>query len=142
MPAVMCKIPSALALPAGFLIGWRQKYSRERDWCLSWDACAGNLAFTAIEPCDFTDVALQLQDAVDKTKVNVTAEGVKQNMQDDSEKASIFGTKPVSGTTLGRPELERRPETGDRSLGSVMAFDGPAPETINGRLVSRVGYSL
>jgi hypothetical protein len=76
-----------------------------------------------------------LGDAVQNTKVEVNADTVKQNMSKESEKQSVFGTKPVEqGTTIPRPEMERRPETGDRSFGSVMAFDGPGPETINGRL--------
>ncbi|KAH7277726.1 hypothetical protein KP509_38G004100 [Ceratopteris richardii] len=33
-----------------------------------------------------------------------------------------------------RPESERRPETGDKSVGSVMRFDGVGLETVNSRL--------
>jgi hypothetical protein len=33
-----------------------------------------------------------------------------------------------------RPEIERRPETGDKSFVSVFAFDGAAPEAINSRM--------
>ncbi|BBN09292.1 hypothetical protein MPTK1_4g18560 [Marchantia polymorpha subsp. ruderalis] len=52
----------------------------------------------------------------------------------ESEKQSVFGAKPTSGSFYPRPEVERRPETGDKSLDSIFAFDGAAPETINGRL--------
>ena len=52
-----------------------------------------------------------------------------------SEKQSVFGAEPAPGA-LPRSELERRPETGERTFGNIMAFDGPGPETINGRLVS------
>jgi hypothetical protein len=45
-----------------------------------------------------------------------------------------MGTEPASGAPYPRPEVERRPETGSRSFWSVFAFDGAAPETINGRL--------
>eukprot|EP00850_Spirogloea_muscicola_P008303 SM000044S15950 [mRNA] locus=s44:166031:171097:- [translate_table: standard] len=79
-----------------------------------------------------------VKDAIDSTKVNITPESVKANQDKQggpgSEKQSVVGTVPASGATIPRPELERRPETGDRSFGSLMAFDGPAPETINGRL--------
>jgi hypothetical protein len=62
-----------------------------------------------------------------------------------SEKNVVFGQKPAKGSFYRseenpegpagypRPEIERRPETGDRSIGSIFAFDGAAPETINGR---------
>lgn len=33
-----------------------------------------------------------------------------------------------------RPEVERRPETGNRGVVSVFSFDGAAPESNNGRL--------
>eukprot|EP00271_Cylindrocystis_brebissonii_P009566 TRINITY_DN2454_c0_g2_i1.p2 TRINITY_DN2454_c0_g2~~TRINITY_DN2454_c0_g2_i1.p2 ORF type:complete len:227 (-),score=39.64 TRINITY_DN2454_c0_g2_i1:330-1010(-) len=81
------------------------------------------------------DTITQIKRAVDRTKVDLTADDVKRNMaENESEKQSVFGTKPVSGGTYPRPELERRPETGRRDIGSLMAFDGPGPETINGRL--------
>jgi len=68
------------------------------------------------------------------TKNPITASDVEKNMaQNESEKQSVFGAVPSSGP-LPRPEIERRPETGERSFGSIMAFDGPGPETINGRL--------
>ncbi|KAI5079723.1 hypothetical protein GOP47_0005202 [Adiantum capillus-veneris] len=44
-----------------------------------------------------------------------------------------------SNTPWPRLELDRRPETGDRSLGSLFAVDGAAPETINGRM-AMVGF--
>ena len=56
---------------------------------------------------------------MDGTKVNITAERVK-----------------ATQATTGRPELERRPETGSTSFYNIMSFDGPGPETMNGRLVS------
>jgi hypothetical protein len=71
---------------------------------------------------------------VDSTKKTLTESDIKKNMDSNqSEKQSVFGAQPASGS-LPRPELERRPETGDRTFGSIMAFDGPGPETINGRL--------
>ncbi|KAL3691690.1 hypothetical protein R1sor_005341 [Riccia sorocarpa] len=77
-----------------------------------------------------------LREAVDRvTKKQVTAEEILRNQEENvSEQRSVFGTKPASGAPYPRPEIERRPETGDRSFGSVFAFDGAAPETINGRL--------
>lgn len=69
------------------------------------------------------------------TKKTITKEEVLQHQAtDESEQRSIFGEKPTAGSPYGRPELERRPETGDTSPWSVFAFDGAAPETINGRL--------
>lgn len=69
------------------------------------------------------------------TKKTITREEVLQNQAtNESEQRSIFGEKPTPGTPYGRPEVERRPETGDTSPWSVFAFDGAAPETINGRL--------
>ncbi|MCO5611545.1 hypothetical protein L7F22_065798 [Adiantum nelumboides] len=42
---------------------------------------------------------------------------------------------------MASPELDRRPETGDRSLSSLFAVDGAAPETINGRMhMAMVGF--
>ncbi|KAL3692476.1 hypothetical protein R1sor_006127 [Riccia sorocarpa] len=82
-----------------------------------------------------------LREAVDRnTKVDITREDVLRNMeQNESEKKSVFGTIPSSGAPYPRPEIERRPETGDKSLGSLFMFDGAAPETINGRLAA-VGF--
>ncbi|XP_024384103.1 low molecular mass early light-inducible protein HV90, chloroplastic [Physcomitrium patens] len=69
------------------------------------------------------------------TKKTITKEEVLQNQAtNESEQRSIFGAKPTPGSVYGRPEVERRPETGDLSPWSVFAFDGAAPETINGRL--------
>lgn len=69
------------------------------------------------------------------TKKTITREEVLQNQAtNESEQRSIFGEKPPAGSPYGRPEVERRPETGDLSPWSVFAFDGAAPETINGRL--------
>ncbi|KAL2632180.1 hypothetical protein R1flu_016866 [Riccia fluitans] len=79
-----------------------------------------------------------LREAVDKTtKKEITQEEILRNQEaNESEKRSVFGAVPNSGSFYPRPELERRPETGPRSLGSIFAFDGAAPETINGRLVN------
>lgn len=57
----------------------------------------------------------------------------------ESEQRSYFGAKPTAGfdQVVGftpRPEIERRPETGDKLFLSFFAFDGTAPETINCRL--------
>jgi hypothetical protein len=69
------------------------------------------------------------------TKKTITREEVLEHQaSDESEQRSIFGEKPTPGSAYGRPEVERRPETGDTSPWSIFAFDGPAPETVNGRL--------
>ena len=44
----------------------------------------------------------------------------------------VFDNSPVE--KFYRPENERRPEDGNTDTSSLMKFDGPAPETINGRL--------
>ncbi|BFI33810.1 hypothetical protein AXG93_2190s1080 [Marchantia polymorpha subsp. ruderalis] len=77
-----------------------------------------------------------VREAVDKaTKKEITKDEILQNQEEnESEKQSVFGAKPTSGSFYPRPEVERRPETGDKSIGSIFAFDGAAPETINGRL--------
>ncbi|KAL2632166.1 hypothetical protein R1flu_016852 [Riccia fluitans] len=77
-----------------------------------------------------------IRETVDKaTKKEITKEEILQNQDtNQSEKQSVFGAVPKSGSSYPRPEVDRRPETGDRSLGSIFAFDGAAPETINGRL--------
>ncbi|BFI10619.1 hypothetical protein MPTK1_3g15970 [Marchantia polymorpha subsp. ruderalis] len=77
-----------------------------------------------------------LKESVDRaTKTPITKEDILQNQeQNQSEKQSVFGAVPNSGSFYPRPEIERRPETGSKSFGSVFAFDGAAPETINGRL--------
>ncbi|OAE32290.1 hypothetical protein AXG93_2190s1100 [Marchantia polymorpha subsp. ruderalis] len=77
-----------------------------------------------------------VREAVDKaTKKEITKDEILQNQEvNESEKQSVFGAKPTSGSFYPRPEVERRPETGDKSLDSIFAFDGAAPETINGRL--------
>jgi hypothetical protein len=63
------------------------------------------------------------------------AKRVVDQQTNKSEKKSVMGTEPTSGSFYPRPEVERRPETGDKSFWSVFAFDGAAPETINCRLV-------
>ncbi|CAM6091618.1 unnamed protein product [Calypogeia fissa] len=77
-----------------------------------------------------------LREAVDQaTKKEITKEDILRNQEtNQSEKQSVLGSVPNSGSAYPRPEIERRPETGDRSFGSIFAFDGAAPETINGRL--------
>lgn len=78
-----------------------------------------------------------LKEAVDQaTKKTITKEDILRNQENnDSEKKSVLGTEPsASGSLYPRPEIERRPETGDLSFSSVFAFDGAAPETINCRL--------
>ncbi|KAG6557891.1 hypothetical protein Mapa_000068 [Marchantia paleacea] len=77
-----------------------------------------------------------IRETVDKTtKKEITREEILQNQElNESEQKSVFGAKPTSGSFYPRPEVERRPETGDKSLESIFAFDGAAPETINGRL--------
>lgn len=75
---------------------------------------------------------------VDKqTKTTITKDDILRNQEtNESEKKSVFGTEPTSGSFYPRPEVERRPETGSKNFFSVFAFDGAAPETINCRLVS------
>lgn len=73
--------------------------------------------------------------AVDGTKNQITKEDVLANQERNaSEKQSVVGTVPAKGATIPRAEVDRRPELGNTSFGSIMAFDGPGPETINGRL--------
>ncbi|KAL3681443.1 hypothetical protein R1sor_024399 [Riccia sorocarpa] len=64
------------------------------------------------------------------TKVEITEEQVKKNEQ--QEPLRVFDQSPVG--QFARPESQRRPELGNTDFVSVMKFDGPAPETINGRL--------
>lgn len=87
--------------------------------------------------CDARDNGTGLREAVDQaTKKTITKEDILRNQEtNESEKKSVFGTEPTSGSLYPRPEVERRPETGDKSFTSLFAFDGAAPETINGRLV-------
>jgi hypothetical protein len=71
-----------------------------------------------------------------QTKTTITKDDILRNQETNkSEKKSVMGTEPTSGSFYPRPEVERRPETGDKSFWSVFAFDGAAPETINCRLV-------
>jgi len=86
--------------------------------------------------CDARDNGTGLREAVDQaTKKTITKEDILRNQEtNESEKKSVFGTEPTSGSLYPRPEVERRPETGDKSFTSLFAFDGAAPETINGRL--------
>jgi hypothetical protein len=79
----------------------------------------------------------KVESYVDSTKVNISKEQIERNQENSAgdENRSVVGSRPAPGNDqLPRPEVERRPETGDNSFGSVMAFDGAGPETINGRL--------
>ncbi|MCO5581500.1 hypothetical protein L7F22_035385 [Adiantum nelumboides] len=82
-----------------------------------------------------------LQEIIDRvTKKPLSRADVERHQAETtSEKQSVVGTRPASTAPWPRPELERRPETGDRSLGSLFAVDGAAPETINGRM-AMVGF--
>ncbi|BBN15585.1 hypothetical protein MPTK1_6g20780 [Marchantia polymorpha subsp. ruderalis] len=64
------------------------------------------------------------------TKVEISEEAVKRNEKE--EPLRVFDNTPAG--KFARPESERRPEMGNTNFFSVMRFDGPAPETINGRL--------
>lgn len=77
-----------------------------------------------------------IREAVDEsTKQELTRSDIeKHQAETKSEKESVLGARPASTVPWPRPEIERRPETGDRSFGSIFAIDGPAPETINGRM--------
>jgi len=82
-----------------------------------------------------------LRETIDEaTKKDITEGEIRKSMEtNESEQRSYFGAKPTEGfdQAVGftpRPEIERRPETGDKSFLSVFAFDGAAPETINCRL--------
>ena len=84
-----------------------------------------------------------LREAIDKaTKKTITEDEIVRNMEtNESEQRSVFGVRPTPGTPYGRPEIERRPETGDRSFLGVWSFDGAIPETVNGRLVRKAHLS-
>lgn len=78
-----------------------------------------------------------VRESVDKaTKKEISREEILRNQaENESEKKSVLGTEPTSsGSFYPRPEVERRPETGSKDLGSIFAFDGAVPETVNGRL--------
>lgn len=64
------------------------------------------------------------------TKVDITESSVKKN--EEEEPLRVFDSSAAA--PFFRPESERRPELGNTDFQSVMKFDGPAPETINGRL--------
>eukprot|EP00850_Spirogloea_muscicola_P009648 SM000054S18134 [mRNA] locus=s54:599232:601343:+ [translate_table: standard] len=90
------------------------------------------------------DPLTTIKKAIDSTKVNLDEASIKQNMQKEGDRYTSVDHKDQSqaiDTTIDmfqksipRSELARRPETGGRDFYSVMAFDGPGPETINGRL--------
>ncbi|MCO5611544.1 hypothetical protein L7F22_065797 [Adiantum nelumboides] len=76
-----------------------------------------------------------VQESIDRiTKQELSRADIERHQADatSSEKQSIVGTRPASTVPWPRPELDRRPEMGDRSLSSLFAVDGAAPETING----------
>lgn len=77
-----------------------------------------------------------VKETVDKaTKTDISREDILKNQaENESEKRSVFGAVPSKGSPYPRPEVERRPETGNKELGSIFAFDGAVPETVNGRL--------
>ena len=61
---------------------------------------------------------------------------IRSPLTNELEQRSYFGAKPTAGfdQAVGftpRPEIERRPETGNKSFFSVFAFDGAAPVVIN-----------
>ncbi|CAM6108967.1 unnamed protein product [Calypogeia fissa] len=90
-----------------------------------------------VRAADVSDKVTEVRETVDKaTKKEITKDEILRNQQtNESEKKSVFGAKPDTSSSLyPRPEVERRPETGDRDLGSIFAFDGALPETVNGRL--------
>jgi hypothetical protein len=64
------------------------------------------------------------------TKVDITESDVKNN--EGKEPLRVFDQ--TAAGKFARPESERRPELGNTDFQSLMKFDGPAPETINGRL--------
>ncbi|MCO5597634.1 hypothetical protein L7F22_051715 [Adiantum nelumboides] len=82
-----------------------------------------------------------VQESIDRsTKQALSRADIERHQAETtSEKQSVLGTRPASTVPWPRPELDRRPETGDRSFGSLFAFDGAAPETINGRM-AMVGF--
>ncbi|KAL3689983.1 hypothetical protein R1sor_016292 [Riccia sorocarpa] len=116
--------------------------------CAHLASCSGrsdvsNLRYTSFGAPKYTNRARGgsircegIRESVDKaTKKEISKEEILQNQEtNQSEKQSVFGAVPTSGSFYPRPEVERRPETGEKSLGSLFAFDGAAPETINGRL--------
>ncbi|MCO5610938.1 hypothetical protein L7F22_065184 [Adiantum nelumboides] len=90
---------------------------------------------------DATPSLSSVQESIDRsTKKELSRTDVERHQAEaSSEKQSILGTRPASTVPWPRPELDRRPETGDRSLNSLFAVDGAAPETINGRM-AMVGF--
>lgn len=135
----MAAIMSAMQVSSAAAIGGRSSFSRSTR---SGRHCTGLTNFKAPASTRRSLIRVEakdgLQEAVDRsTKVEITRDDILRNQEENqSEKQSVFGAVPSSGGFYPRPEIERRPETGDRSLGSIFAFDGAAPETINGRMVS------
>lgn len=94
--------------------------------------------------------ALGLPQLSARRQVRSTPFSVRAAQQQEKENVPLAGTKVADSTNKGeeplrvfdnspagkffRPEDERRPELGNTNFESVMKFDGPAPETINGRL--------
>eukprot|EP00850_Spirogloea_muscicola_P019541 SM000193S05165 [mRNA] locus=s193:36000:37196:- [translate_table: standard] len=69
-----------------------------------------------------------IKNAADSTKTGLNADQIKQNMSKESEQKSVMGIKPAGeASSLGRSELERRPETGDRSFQSVIFYASLVP---------------
>jgi hypothetical protein len=87
------------------------------------------------------EVGNGLREAIDKSRKKDITEGeIRQSMAtNESGQRSYFSAKPTAGFDqavrfMPRPEIEQRPESGDKSFLSVFAFDGTAPEAINSRL--------
>ena len=52
-----------------------------------------------------------------QTKTTITKGDILCNQEtNESEKKSVMGPEPTSGSFYPRPEVERRPETGDKSF--------------------------
>lgn len=69
------------------------------------------------------------QSTPEKIREQVLEKVDQHDAKEHESKAFI----PAPGV-FPRPEKERRPELGNIDFGNLMAFDGPGPETINGRL--------
>lgn len=76
-----------------------------------------------------TGVCRAEQSTPEKVRETILEKVDQHDSQEKESKAFI----PAPGV-FPRPEKERRPELGNIDFGNLMAFDGPGPETINGRL--------
>lgn len=66
-------------------------------------------------------------------KTDTPLPSTKQNVEaKNNERLLVFEDTPAG--EFFRPEEERRPEFGNTSAVSAFKFDGPLPETVNGRL--------